>query len=233
MQLPERILLTNDDGIDAPGIRALEEAVKAMGIEPLLVAPADAHSGCSHRINMDAPFLVEERSPTEIAVYSTPADCIRVALHRFDTPPDLVLSGINAGGNMGHDVYLSGTLAAAREAAFHRLPSIALSQYISPHVHMDRERILRDTQRILELLVPEPFEEGVYWNVNFPDPPPGSPAPEIVRCERCTKALPPDYDVTETHYEYVRGKYHDRPRTPGSDLDVTLGGNISVTRMVL
>ncbi|MBI1321212.1 MAG: 5'/3'-nucleotidase SurE [Candidatus Hydrogenedens sp.] len=233
MKYPELILITNDDGIDAPGIRALKRVVDDLGIPCVVVAPADAHSGCSHRINMDTPFPVEQRAENEFAVFSTPADCVRIALHRLEKHPDLVLSGINAGGNMGHDVYLSGTVAAAREAAFHGLPAIAISQYISPAVHLDRVRIERDTRRILELLFQEPHERGVYWNVNFPDLPKGAEPPEITRCERCIQALPTHYLVENDQYTYERGKYHERPRTPGTDLDVCLNGAIAVTRMTL
>jgi len=233
MNYPANVLITNDDGIDAPGIRALEKVVAAMGIPYVVVAPADAHSGCSHRINMDHPFRVEQRAENAFAVHSTPADCVRVALHRMDAPPAMVLSGINAGGNMGHDVYLSGTVAAAREAAFHGLPAIAISQYISPAVHLDKERIYRDTRRILEHLFLETHEHGVFWNVNFPDPAPGAPPPEMIRCERCIRALPTHYQVSDAGYAYERGRYHERPRTPGTDLDVCLGGAIAVTRMRL
>src|SRR5262245_53768028 len=122
-----KLLLTNDDGIDAPGLRALLAAAQPLG-EPVVVAPARAHSGCSHRVTTDGPFRVAAR-PDGFAVEGTPADCVRVALH--DVAPDIawVLSGINAGGNLGADVYHSGTVAAVREAVLHGLPGVALSQY--------------------------------------------------------------------------------------------------------
>lgn len=120
------VILTNDDGIDAPGIRALLSAVNGAGI---LVAPSDHYSGCGHRVTTTQPIRVEKRNDREYAISGTPADCSRIALNYLFPDTKLVLSGINSGGNMGVDVYISGTVAAIREAAFHRVPGIAISQY--------------------------------------------------------------------------------------------------------
>src|SRR5437764_14701467 len=122
-----KLLLTNDDGIDAPGLAALLAAARPLG-EPVLVAPLAAHSGCSHRVTTDGPIRVEHR-PAGFAVEGTPADCVRVALHDIVRDAAWVLSGINAGGNLGADVYISGTVAAVREAVLHGYPGVAVSQY--------------------------------------------------------------------------------------------------------
>src|SRR5262249_1922567 len=121
-------LLTNDDGIDAPGIQALLEAAKGLG-QPVVVAPIEAHSGCSHRVTTDEPIRVQQRSSTSYAVAGTPADCVRLALHSIAPQAAWVLAGINAGGNLGADVHISGTVAAVREAVLHGWPGIAVSQY--------------------------------------------------------------------------------------------------------
>src|SRR5262245_36371129 len=103
-----KLLLTNDDGIDAPGLGALLAAAAGVG-EPVVVAPLDAHSGCSHRVTTHGPIRVERRGPGRFAVAGTPADCVRVGLHDLAPDAGWVLAGINAGGNLGADVWHSGT----------------------------------------------------------------------------------------------------------------------------
>ncbi|MDY7013478.1 MAG: 5'/3'-nucleotidase SurE, partial [Cyanobacteriota bacterium] len=139
------LILTNDDGIDAPGIRALQDAVGGRGI---FVAPQEQLSGCGHRVTTGQPFPVETRSPTEYAVGGTPADCTRVALKTF-LKIDWVLSGVNAGGNLGVDVYISGTVAAVREAAIHGIPGIAVSHWIKRPLTIDWKVATRRTARAI------------------------------------------------------------------------------------
>ena len=131
MNNPNNIALTNDDGIDAPGIQALYQAlltleVSAAGTSIGVVAPDQHLSGCSHQLNRGGgPISVEQRAEQRYAIGGTPADCARVAHHLY---PQLgwVLSGINDGGNLGADIYVSGTVAAAREATLLRIPAIAI-----------------------------------------------------------------------------------------------------------
>ena len=113
------IILTNDDGIDAAGIRALATAVNGNSI---FIAPNTQYSNCGHQVTTDQPIQVERRSSLEYAVFGTPADCIRLAIYQLCPQISWVISGINHGGNMGVDVYISGTVAAVREAAFHGIP---------------------------------------------------------------------------------------------------------------
>src|SRR5262249_57858395 len=121
-----KLLLTNDDGVFAPGLEALAEAAAELG-EVLVVAPASHLSGCGHRVTTHGPIRVEQVAPGRVAVDGTPGDCVRVALHDLMPDADWVLSGINHGGNLGADVHHSGTVAAAREAVLHGRPAIALS----------------------------------------------------------------------------------------------------------
>src|SRR6516165_2608443 len=123
-----RILLTNDDGIDAPGLEALHKAALELG-EPVVIAPVATLSGCSHRVTTDGPIRLKERGHGRFAIEGTPADCVRIGLHGVATDTAWVLAGINHGGNLGADVWHSGTVAAVREAVLHGLPGIALSQY--------------------------------------------------------------------------------------------------------
>src|SRR5262249_7116594 len=110
-----KLLLTNDDGIEAPGLRALADAAAALGAS-VAVAPRHAHSGCGHRVTTDAPIRLIPHGPDWYALDGTPADCVRVGLHSVVPEADWVLAGLNEGGNLGVDVHHSGTVAAVREA---------------------------------------------------------------------------------------------------------------------
>jgi 5'-nucleotidase len=122
------ILLTNDDGIEAEGLRTLEEALKDLA-HVIVVAPDQERSAVSHGLTLRTHLNLKEVSPDHYVINGTPADCVIFALrHLFVQFPGLVISGINHGANLGDDIMYSGTVAAAREAAHHGIPSIAVSQ---------------------------------------------------------------------------------------------------------
>ena len=122
------ILLTNDDGIEAEGLKTLEEALKDLA-HLVVVAPDQERSAVSHGLTLRAPLSLQEIGPDHYVLNGTPADCVIYALrHLFVQFPDLVISGINHGANLGDDIMYSGTVAAAREAAAHGIPSMAVSQ---------------------------------------------------------------------------------------------------------
>ena len=219
------IILTNDDGIDAPGIRALQQAVTG---ENIIVAPARPYSGCGHQVTTNQGIKLEKRTFGEYALGGTPADCTRIAITQIATDTKLVLSGINAGGNLGTDVYISGTVAAVREAAIHGIPGIAISHWIKRSLLIDWEVATRWTSRVLEDLLPRPTPPGSFWNVNLPHLEPDQPEPKIILCQPSIAPLPVNFRVEEDTYHY-QGKYSDRDRTPGTDVDVCFGGNIAVT----
>ena len=111
-------LLTNDDGIDAPGLAALERCARLIpDARVSVIAPVREHSMCGHRLTTHSPLRVERRGDDRWAVDGTPADCVRLALFALGIRPDWVLSGVNAGGNLGQDIHVSGTCAAARTTA--------------------------------------------------------------------------------------------------------------------
>jgi len=224
------ILLTNDDGIDAPGLAALLAAARHLG-EPVVVAPTGAHSGCSHRVTTDGPIRVESR-PAGFAVEGTPADCVRVALH--DVAPDAawVLAGINAGGNLGADVYHSGTVAAAREAVLHGVPAVALSHYKKRGLELDWPRAAAWAVPLLRELTRRPWRPGLLWNVNLPHLEPGAPDPDVVFCPLDPAPLPLSFRRDGDLWHYA-GDYHNRRRAPGADVDVCFRGRIAVTRLEL
>ena len=122
------ILLTNDDGIDAEGLKTLEEALRDLA-HIVVVAPDQERSAVSHGLTLHTPLNFKEIAPDRYVLNGTPADCILMALRQlFVQMPDLVVSGINHGANLGDDIIYSGTVAAAREAARHGVPSLAVSQ---------------------------------------------------------------------------------------------------------
>jgi 5'-nucleotidase len=224
------LILTNDDGIDAPGIRSLLQAVAEFDSEPIIAAPRDHQSGCGHQVTTTAPIQVQKRSEVEYAIAGTPVDCVRIALSHLCPEIDWVLSGINAGGNLGADVYISGTVAAVREAALHRIPAIAFSHYRQGKRAIDWDLAAHLTAHVLGKLFSLPLEPGTFWNVNLPHLEPNAPLPEIVFCNPCTQPLPASYQI-EGDYFYYKGEYGKRLRDPGGDVEVCFSGRIAVTQI--
>lgn len=222
-----KLMLTNDDGIEAPGLQALLEAARAVG-EPVLVAPLQEFSGCSHRVTTSDPVRIERRSDAVYAVDGTPADCVRLGLHYVLPHTDWVLSGINSGGNLGTDVHLSGTVAAVREAVIHGWPGIAVSHYRRRGSQFDWPRAIRWVIPILQELMRKPYQRGTFWNINLPDLPAESPEPKVILCPLDTQPLPLSFHQEGDLFHY-NGNYHERRRDAGSDVDVCFRGNIAVT----
>jgi 5'-nucleotidase len=225
------LLLTNDDGIDAPGLQALLEAANLLG-RAAVVAPLAAHSGCSHRVTTDQALGFERREQGRIAVAGTPADCVRLGLARLVPDVHWVLAGINCGGNLGADVHHSGTVAAVREATLHGIPGIALSQYHKREHAIDWRRAARLVGPILCELLQARLPPGVFWNINLPHLDPDQPDPEVVDCPLDPSPLPLSYREENGRLAY-NGNYHQRSRVAGSDVDVCFAGKIAVTRMTL
>ncbi|MBD2108745.1 5'/3'-nucleotidase SurE [Nodosilinea sp. FACHB-13] len=223
-------VLTNDDGIDAPGIQALRNALA--NYPTWVVAPDQHLSGCSHQMNRGGPIAIDQRSDRAFAIGGTPADCTRVALSYLCPEATWVLSGINAGGNMGADIHLSGTVAAVREAALLRVPGVAISHYIENRRPVDWGLATRLATQVIEVLMAEALPPGCFWNVNLPHLRPGDADPEIVFCTLCTQPLPTEFKVDQGQFYYT-GKYGDRRHDPDSDVAVCFGGNIAVTKICL
>lgn len=226
---PRVMVLTNDDGVDEPGLAALVRAAGRFG-RIVVVAPAGPHSSCSHAVTTNRPIRIEKRAADRIAVDGTPADCVRLALHYFETKAGWVLSGVNAGGNLGTDVHLSGTVAAVREAALHGVPGIAFSHYLARGRKPDWSRAEGWVGRVLDEVLVQAPEPGTFWNVNFPHPDASGREPAIVRCPVDRSPLPVGYEIDGDAVVFV-GDYHGRPRVARSDIDVCFGGDIAVSRI--
>jgi 5'-nucleotidase len=224
-----KLLVTNDDGIDAPGLAALAEVAAAHG-SLIWVAPHEHLSGCGHRVTTDGPIRLIKKNDARWAIDGTPADCVRVALAKLAPDVAWVLAGINHGGNLGADVYHSGTVAAVREAALHGKPAIAFSHYRKRGADIDWQRAQRWMAQVLAELLREPWTPGVYWNVNLPQLLPGAADPNVVHCPLEVGPLPLSFRQVEDALHYD-GNYHQRPRVAGSDVDACFAGNISVTKL--
>ena len=221
------LLLTNDDGWDAPGLAALWQATEDLG-RRRLVAPIGALSGCGHRVTTHGPIAITRLGEDRVAVAGTPADCVRLALDHLAPDVAWVLSGINAGGNLGADVYHSGTVAAVREGVLHGVPGIALSHYIARGRVIDWPRAARWAAAVLRRLLPLPWEPGTFWNVNLPHLRPEDSDPDIIFCPLDPSPLPLSYRVEAGQAVYT-GDYQSRARQPLGDVDVCFGGRIAVT----
>ena len=222
------LLLTNDDGVDAAGLAALRAAAAALG-EPLVVAPAICHSGGGHRVTTHEPIKVSRRDEFCFVVDGTPADCVRIAVDRLAPGIDVVLAGINHGGNLGVDLFMSGTAAAVREGVLHGKRGVAVSQYHRKGVDpLDWPRAERWLAPILRDLIERSWEPGTFWNVNLPHLAAGAAAPEVVFCPVDPSPLPVSYEATGELLRY-NAVYHRRQRFPGTDVDVCFGGKIAVS----
>jgi 5'-nucleotidase len=160
------ILVTNDDGIRAPGIQALSRALARFG-RITVVAPSSEKSAVSHALTLQTPLRIQEIAPGHFSVDGTPADCILVAMNKILAgPPTLVVSGINAGSNLGDDVNYSGTVAGAREGSMYGIPAVAFSLKLGGDMDYApwAERAAEICARCLE----NPLPLGIFLNVNFP-----------------------------------------------------------------
>jgi len=165
------ILITNDDGYDAPGIHALAGAVEGLG-RVVVSAPDREQSGASHALTLDRPLRVRTVAEDRYRIDGTPTDCVHLAVDKLCAHlPDLVLSGINRGLNVGDDVTYSGTVAGALEGALLRIPAIAVSTAVPPEGEVDYAQAARIACRVAERVLRDGLETGTLLNVNVPHGP--------------------------------------------------------------
>lgn len=238
-----RILITNDDGITAPGIMALYEA--ALGLGDLhVVAPADVQSATSHGITFHRPVatrkhVVKKGDGTHgfdgIAVEGKPADCTKLAMFELVPKPiDLVLSGINAGANIGINVIYSGTVAAAMEAAFMGIPSIALSLHLGKNFNDTRwDHAAKVARRVIDKILEGPLERHTMLNVNIPilddgQEPVGTRVVPISTSAILDQYVGSDHDSGDRVFSSGHGLlFHHTP--PDSDVDFLFRKYVTIT----
>ena len=170
-----RVLVSNDDGVDAPGIQALAQGLRDAGHEVIVVAPDRDRSGASNSLTLDAPIRVVQLDERIWKVYGTPTDCVHVAitgmLETLGLEPDIVVSGINNTANLGDDVIYSGTVSAAMEGRFLGLPAVAMSLVTADHNPRNFETAARAAVEIVARLASDPLPADTILNVNVPDLP--------------------------------------------------------------
>jgi 5'-nucleotidase len=166
-----RVLISNDDGIDAPGLKVLERVMRDLAKEVWVVAPETEQSAASHSLTLRQPLRIRKVSTRRYGVNGTPTDSVLLGINQVmkETPPDLVLSGVNRGGNLGDDVIYSGTVAAAMEGTLMGFPAIALSQVTRDQHPVKWSTTEKWLPRVLKGLIKMSFPGSVLVNVNFPD----------------------------------------------------------------
>jgi 5'-nucleotidase len=192
------ILLTNDDGIRAPGLLAMYRELTSLG-DVHVVAPEVVQSASSHGITLSTPLLTQKVAIADgvvgTAVDGRPADCVKLAVSQLvPRAPDLVVSGINSGANVGINVLYSGTIAAAVEAAFLGLPSIAVSLYLRDEVPTDYPRAAKLARQTIDKILAAGLRAGQVVSVNLPALQPGEPPTGTKVLRQCTRAWTDTYD---------------------------------------
>ena len=242
-----RILITNDDGINAPGLRVMEEIAADLAGpegEVWVVAPAFEQSGVAHCISYTHPTLLAKMGERRFAAEGSPADCVLAGLHDVmaDARPDLVLSGVNRGNNSAQNALYSGTLGGAMEAALQGVPAMALSQYLGPQNFTADNPFAAAAAHgpalIRKLLGAVPNDDADYrlfFNINFP--PVGADdvlgavlAPQGFR-RNAPFAVEPHLSPSGRRFLWIKGGDQHIQTAPGSDAAVNLDGYISVTPM--
>lgn len=165
-----RVLISNDDGIHAPGLKVLEKVLRKLAREVWVVAPETEQSAASHSLTLRRPLRLRKLSKFRYAVDGTPTDCVLLAVNHLlkDNPPDLVLSGINRGGNLGEDVTYSGTIAAAMEGTLLGIRSVAFSQVYEGRASTPWATGEHWIEPVMTALQDFAWGKGVLMNVNFP-----------------------------------------------------------------
>ncbi len=229
-----RILIVNDDGIDAPGIVLLEEIARGISDDIWVVAPDEERSGAGHSMSITHPIRVRRRDERHFAIRGSPTDCVLLGLYEFlDRKPDLLLSGINRGPNLAEDITYSGTASAAMEGAMLGIPSIALSQIITyqSEIHWDTAR--KYAPIVIEKLRKLTWKPGLFVNVNFPNCPPDQVAGIRATYQgmRPEGAFKPVRRVDERNvpYYWIKIGFPDGGHAEGNDLQAALDHYVSVT----
>jgi 5'-nucleotidase len=225
-----RILLSNDDGYFAPGLAALAEALQDIG-EVVVVAPEQNRSGASNSLTLDRPLLLKKAASGFYFVNGTPTDCVHLAVTgMLDKLPDIIVSGINLGANMGDDTIYSGTVAAATEGYLLGIPSIAISMTsFEGNNFASAGRVARE---LVERFIQNPIREPVLLNVNVPDIPYDQlKGREVTRLGRRHKAEPVvkmKSPRNETVY-WVGAAGAAADAGPGTDFNAVERGFVSIT----
>ncbi len=228
-----RVLVSNDDGVDAPGIHALADGLRAAGHSVTIVAPDRDRSGASNSLTLDVPLRAKSVSQGVFSIAGTPTDCVHLALAGLlDEQPDIVVSGINNAANLGDDVIYSGTVAAAMEGRFLGLPAIAMSLVTTDHQARHFETAARVAVELVSRLLSDPLPADTILNVNVPDRPWSEVAGfEVTRLGHRHRAEPcvPQTDPRGRKVWWIGPAGPEQDAGPGTDFDALRRGFVSIT----
>jgi 5'-nucleotidase len=236
-----RILLTNDDGIDAPGLHALREIARQLSKDVWVFAPETNQSGASHSLTLHEPLRMRPLDERAFAIRGTPTDSVIMGVRHVlkDAPPDLVLSGVNRGGNMAEDVTYSGTIAGAFEGTILGIRSIALSQAygFEPGQAVRWQTAIAHAPQLIRKLLATEWPPSTTININFPDREPDEVAGISVTAQgrRDPGLLQIDerQDTWGNPYYWLAFQRRRSVAPEGSDLRAVYDGRISVTPLDL
>ncbi|MDP6952682.1 MAG: 5'/3'-nucleotidase SurE [Alphaproteobacteria bacterium] len=233
-----RVLISNDDGIGAPGIERLERIAGEFSDDVWVVAPESDNSGAGHSLTLSEPVRARQLSERRFAVNGTPTDCVLMGVLALipDKRPDLVLSGINQGGNLGEDITYSGTVAAAMEGTLLGIPSIGLSQHRDDAKVTPWETAESHAPGLLRSLIEKGWPANVFLNVNFPNVPADKVKGVSVTRQGRRKPgskLDRREDPRGRAYYWIDSARIEEPTLEGSDLSAIYDGRISVTPLHL
>lgn len=231
------VLITNDDGINSPGLVALEAAFAAAGYETAVAAPVVEKSGSSHAVTLRRPLQIDDVGPARWAVHGTPVDCVNVAVNHLLKPakPGLVVSGVNKGANLGCDIHYSGTVGGAREGCLLGLPSLAISLQTNQD-QPDFGPAARYAVEIARMINGSPLPARTFLNVNLPDLPPARVRGAKITSQgiRIYSNLVQVDKKHEGHNHYSLGSPPmGRVPIPDSDILAVENGFISITPLRL
>lgn len=229
-----RILVSNDDGIDAPGIKVLERVARSLSSDVWVVAPESEQSAVAHSLTVRRPLRIHQVSRRRFAVDGTPTDSVLLGIQHLlkDRRPDLVLSGINRGGNLGEDVTYSGTVAAAMEGTLLGVPSIAFSQIVEGNTPVKWSTAEHWAAEIIRRVTAVAWPRNVLMNVNFPDVPHSHVCGiEVVRQgkRKLGDELAERVDPRGQPYYWIGAQRAEDRGVPGTDLEAVSRGAVSVT----
>jgi len=239
-----RILITNDDGINAPGLAVLDAIARSLSDDVWTVAPAFEQSGVGHCISYTHPTMLSQFGPRRFAAEGSPADCVLAGLYHVmqDAPPDLILSGVNRGNNAADNTLYSGTIGAAMEAALQGIPAIALSQYYGPNnAKLDNPFEAAATHGAK--VVSDLWQHGgwddadyrLFYNVNFPpcagDDVQGTKVVRQGHRPTAKFSVSAQTSPTGRDFMWIKGGPQHEPTGEGTDAQACLDGFTAVTPM--
>ncbi len=233
-----RILISNDDGINSLGLKLLTKVARSLCRDVWVVAPELEQSGASHSLTITRPLRIRRVGTRRYAVDGTPTDCVLLAVNAImkDKRPTLMLSGVNAGANLGEDISYSGTVAAAMEATLLEVPAIAFSQHYAPGRRIPWATAEAHASAVIRRLTARPWPRNTLINVNFPAVAPDEVTGMVATRQGRRKigdGVDARVDPRGRAYYWIGPLRDEAPDRPGTDLQAVTEGKVALTPIYL